>query len=96
MNKILCLVCCVVTSAQAAVYRCEERGRDVTRYQNHSCPGGTFQQELRIATPPPPEFFIQQPVTEIRTRTPVRVVPLVDEGAPLESASSDQADPDRP
>lgn len=96
MNKILCLTCCVVTSAQAAVYRCDERGSDVTRYQNNSCPGGTFQQELRIATPPPPEFFMQQPVKEIRPRTPVRVVPVVDEGAPLESASSEQADHRQP
>lgn len=90
MTKIVCLML-IATSAQAGVYRCDERGE--IRYQNQSCPGGTFQQELRIATPPPPELFMLPPVREIRARVPVRVVPVIGDGSSVESASSD---PHRP
>lgn len=88
MKKILCLLL-FATNTQAAVYRCDLRG-GLIRYQNFSCPGGAFQQKIRIETPPPPQFFMQPPVKEIPSRTPVRVIPVLGADGFFDSASSEQ------
>jgi hypothetical protein len=65
--------------AHAGVYRCKQRLSGAIRYQNEPCPGGSFQWTLRTATPAPPELFDVPRAVEILPRTPVRVVPPVDE-----------------
>ena len=75
----LLLICLLATSqpALSATFRCNERLTAETVYQNHPCPGGTFQRELRLVTPPPPQLFAVPQPQEILARPPVRVVPLI-------------------
>lgn len=78
MSRFLCLLM-FASSAHAGVYRCDGNGGAIY-YQNDPCPGGTFQRQFRLDTPPPPEFFALPPKEEIRARVPVRVVPPIAEG----------------